>query len=434
MAARLIKNITLPLLYYIFYLCFITGFVFSFRVLSSISIGLIFLTNIITNKSFLASLFQKKAETFFIAGCVLCFLLQVISLAYTQNQQEGWIHIRLKSGLVITPLAVYCSGYINKATGKKLLFYFCIILAIASLYCLIATLFRYVQSGNSSLFFYHQLVSPLEQHAVYFSLFVFMAIVYLLESLREEINHTRKQYYIAFTIYFSIFLFLLSSKLVIAFFLIYLLYYFITVFKRNRQQLISVGLLFIVLLSGAVVLTTNNPIGNRFSELLKGNIAQVGQVQYTPADYFNGLQFRVLQWKLVPEILNENKAWLTGVGAGDAQDYLDRKYISKNMYTGDIQRNDHGFLGYNTHNQFLQSLLETGIMGLLVFLFTCFFLLKMLLQKKQAEAAFIISLLLVYSFIESVFETQYGIIIFTFLPLFIYLSDFGQSKKAVSSY
>jgi O-antigen ligase len=351
-------------------------------------------------------------------------MLQFASLIYTKNQQEGWEHIRLRSGLLLTPLAVYCSVYINNKTAKRLFLDFSIILGIAALYCFVIVFFRYQRSGDFSLFFYHQLVSPLKQHAVYFSIFVFIALVYLLESIREKDFLVNAAVYIGLAVYLSIFLFFLSSKLVIIFFIFFSLYTFIRGFKnRGRQKIISLCLLVFAVLSVSLVLTTQNPVGKRFSELLNGDVTIVGQRQYSPADYLNGLQFRILQWKLVPEILNENKAWFTGVGAGDAQSFIDKKYIEKNLYTGDPVRKDHGFLGYNTHNQFLQALLENGVIGLLVFIFVCFGLIRIVWQRREPGSVFIIFLLIAYSLIESVFETQFGIIIMTFFPLFLYFAD-----------
>jgi O-antigen ligase len=143
--------------------------------------------------------------------------------------------------------------------------------------------------------------------------------------------------------------------------------------------------------------------------------------RFNPGDYFNGLQFRLLQWEFVPGILHEKKAWLLGVSPGDAQNYLNQKYISKNMYIGTVERGDKGFIGYNTHDQFLESLLETGLIGSSIFLLICWSILKMAWKRKKAELSFITILLLVYSFSESVFESQYSLFIFLFFPLFFYL-------------
>jgi len=154
-----------------------------------------------------------------------------------------------------------------------------------------------------------------------------------------------------------------------------------------------------------LILFTRNPINNRFKEIMQTDFRLIEKEKFNPGIYFNGLKFRLLQWKFVSEILNEKKAWLAGISPGDAQDHLNQKYIVKDMYTGTVERGDKGFIGYNTHNQFLESLLQTGILGSLIFLLICGSLVKMAWQRKKAELSFVTMLLIIYSLSESVFET-----------------------------
>jgi len=141
----------------------------------------------------------------------------------------------------------------------------------------------------------------------------------------------------------------------------------------------------------------------------------------------------MLQWRFVPQILNEKNAWLTGVSVGDAQPLLDQKYISANMYIGEPAKDDKGFIGYNTHNEFLESLLQTGIPGLLAFMLIICSLIKMAWKRKKAELSFVTLLLLIYSFSESVFETQYSLLIFIFFPLFFYLETARKTAHNVQT-
>ena len=41
------------------------------------------------------------------------------------------------------------------------------------------------------------------------------------------------------------------------------------------------------------------------------------------------------------------------------------------MFIGGAPENKTGFLGYHTHNQFLQAVLETGVFGLAFFIIAC---------------------------------------------------------------
>jgi O-antigen ligase len=86
----------------------------------------------------------------------------------------------------------------------------------------------------------------------------------------------------------------------------------------------------------------------------------------------------------------------------------------------------HGYLGYNTHNQFLEALLQTGIIGLICFMAICFEMIRRAVERKSRVLTALVLLLLAYTFNESVFETQYGLVLFTFFPLFFY---FGQKES-----
>lgn len=418
------KKEVVSLIIYALYLVFLASLVLSFRAVSSLSIVAIFLVEIIINKSAFSCLFQKNSKNLFLAGCFFFFLLQGMALFYTHNTQEGWSNIRIKTGLLITPLAICVSSFNTSITKKKLLFHYCLVLAAASFYCLCISIIHYFKFQDTAHFFYHSLVMPLNQHAVYFSLLVIVGLVFLLENITEAVPSYSRSFQIFLIAYLSGFLLLLSSKLVIFFFIVYLAFWFIRLLQNNRmKKLVTAAFLTFSVLIITLVFATRNPISNRFYEIAEGGIKLVTQDSFKKGDYFNGLQFRLLQWKFVDEILTENKRWMIGVSPGDAQSLLNKKYLSKNMYSGEPSRGDRGYLVYNTHNQFLQTVLQNGIIGLLVLLTICFSLLKMVSQNKSWYAGFIIVLLLAWLFTEAAFETQYGIMIFTFFPLFIYTGE-----------
>ncbi len=414
------KSNTLSILNQFLYLLFFTGLIFSFRAVSSISTGLILLTGIFFNKQQTGSFIPENLKKPFIACCIIYFLFQFTSLFNSHNLAEDWRQIQLKTGLLFIPLAVCCCAYINSTTRRKLLAFYSILLAAAGLYCLSMAFIHYINTADSTHFFYHPLVSPLKQHAVYFSLLVFVDLLFLMETVKTREWLFNRVLHLILVSFFSLLLILLSSKLVIFFYGVYLLYYFLTLSKRIKlKKPIFVGFILFLFVGISLLFMTSNPVSNRFKEIVQGDLAIVQQDNYQPADYFNGLQFRLLQWKLVPEILNENKSWWTGVGAGNAQLLLNKKYISRNMYHGKPGTDDIGYLIYNTHNQLLESLLKNGIPGAVLFLLICFALLQIAWRNKNNIVRFTILLLLFHAFTESVLETQYGILIFTFFPLFL---------------
>ena len=165
-----------------------------------------------------------------------------------------------------------------------------------------------------------------------------------------------------------------------------------------------------------ILVVTNNPVKKRFTDITNGATTLFQQQKFNAGVYFNGLQFRLLTWRFTSEILNEQKAWLPGVSAGDGQKLLRRKYIETGMYTGDGS-NSGGYLLYNCHNIYLQTTLESGLIGLVSLLsIIASFLFKLVKSKKRTALIFFLCML-VFGFTESYLSRQFGIVLFTFLPL-----------------
>lgn len=413
-----------PFLFF-FYLCFLAGMVCAFRAVSSISIGCILATSFIKNKTDTGSFFNPRLRNSYLAACSLFFVLQIAALLYSENLQDGLKHVQIKSALLFIPLSFFCCNYLNPSRFIKLMKSWVAMLFITITWCLITAFIEYqFHQAPVTVFFYHQLVTSLGHHAVQFSIIIFAALIYLLYIAGQGEYLFNKVIHAGIVAYFIGAILLLSSKLVILFLVVYLIYFLFTIIKKNTSVKFTIAIVTVAgILISSAILFTNNPVSRRFNDIMHGSITIVRQTRFSPENYFNGVQFRLLQWRFVKEIMQENNAWLTGVSPADAQTLLNKKYIATNMYTGQPGSADHGFLGYNTHNQFLESLLQTGIIGLLIFIFICFEMVRMAVRQKNSLLTAIVIMLLAYTFNESVFETQYGLVIFTFLPLFFTKSN-----------
>ena len=140
------------------YLAFLISLIISLRAVSSISAGLIVVAGFLKNKMDQRSFFGPNLKNYFLIFSGLFFLLQIISLPYTTNIHQGWSDIRLKSALIIIPLAVCCCDYIHEITRKKILKWYCLILFSACLFAIYHASRIYSASGNLSNFLYHSLV------------------------------------------------------------------------------------------------------------------------------------------------------------------------------------------------------------------------------------------------------------------------------------
>jgi O-antigen ligase len=298
--------------------------------------------------------------------------------------------------------------------------WYTLILFTASVIALIHAWQLYAHTGDTRYFFYHPLVNIYSGHAIQYSILVFIGILFLIEENTSHENIKNRQLVLFLLIYFTVFLFLLTSKMVIAIFLLYIVYLIICTNEFFRKLSYRMGAMVAILAVLIIIFTTNSPLRKRVSEEMQSNISFIEKNEFSPADYFNGIEFRLISWRFAYEILNENHAWLFGVSPGDAQDMLNAKYRKLNMFTGGLPGNRKGYLDYHTHNQFLQALLETGIPGLAAFMLICTGMIQLAKKSGNRSMTVLTILLLCYCFADAVLRTQYGIILFIFFPLFTF--------------
>lgn len=325
--------------------------------------------------------------------------------------------LEMKSALVLVPLAVSFTAHPGARSLKGLMKSYVLLLLAACLYCLLKAVMNWIHNGDESVFFYHALVRPLNQHAVFFSFLLFFSFLYIMEYGTGIDWLPRKQPDWILAAFFSLMLILLASKLILLCWLLTIFYYFLKG-KTGRKKTGCLLATFVFLL---LIALSKNPVSNRFREIIQTSRASLDREQFSEADYLNGLQFRYLQWKLVPKILTAEQSWPTGLGEEKGKSALQQQFIKLHLYQGQPGSADQGYLAYNTHNQFLQSLLTGGLVAMLLFGLICGSLLYLTARVKKPLVTIIVISLLLFSVTESCFETQYGLLFFTFLPLYAFI-------------
>ena len=127
---------------------------------------------------------------------------------------------------------------------------------------------------------------------------------------------------------------------------------------------------------------------------------------------------RIAIWHSASIVISEN--WLTGTGTGDVKDELRKEYNNEKIVVA-IKEN------LNAHNQFLQTFAALGIIG---FLTLCTTLCIPLLQSWKMGNYLFVSffLILIANFcVESMLETQAGVVFYAFFnSLFL----FSEKEKS----
>jgi O-antigen ligase len=399
---------------------------FSIRFLNSISIALLPLAILIhpRRKQLMGAAFRHPV---FISFLVF-FLFQLSGWFYTSDVKQHMREMEIRTGMLVYPFFFCAISNLDDRIHCRLMWLFSLSLSIVCAVCLFYASWQYSRQSDASVFFYHDLVSLFHHHAVFFSFFLFYCIIYWLETgLKKGVNPRQKKWIAVMVLFFMAMMVLLSSKLVLILILLYGVFFMGRHFYKGRKRwILPVFLSFIALLIALLALT-ENPVKKRFADITTGSTDLFRQETFSPEIYFNGVQFRLLTWRFTGEILDQKNAWLSGVSAGDAQHELNRRYAETKMYLGDGSGSG-GFRGFDCHNVYLQTLLESGVLGLILFLIACGFLLAQAIKNSNVHALVFLLALLIFGFSETVLSTQYALQLFLFFPL-LAMSREGLKSK-----
>ena len=134
----------------------------------------------------------------------------------------------------------------------------------------------------------------------------------------------------------------------------------------------------------------------------------------------DGTAVRILIWKESLNIIKDN--FLFGVTPGDENDVLCKAY-SSNQLTGALEKQ------LNTHNQFLQTLLGTGLIGFVLLCVMTFGALVEGFMKRNYLLVLLIILSILNFLVESMLQAQSGFMFFVFFLVFFL--QYNLSKLSV---
>jgi len=428
-----IMNRWLQRLYFLTFVAVLFTTVFSWLNLNSIFIiSLVVLRLLYQPVTSIKAAFANKLFLAYFAF----FLVEAAGLLHTHNTGAE-TNIIFKDSTLIAIAFVFCAGSFTGGRDEvRLVSVYILIVFLASVYCLAIAFGHYVHNGDPTVFFYHSLTRPISQNAIFYSVFVLFGQIFLLSPNGGLLaglpaGGLRKALRAFLIVFFLLMIVLLNSKLILVITLIVLALSFTRKFsfRKNKWPVITAAVVVLLLL-GAFILT-DNPIRRRYQELTYANLNLIKREKFSPELYFNAIELRLLEWRFAKEILNEKHAWLFGVSPGDSQNLLDNKYITTNMYIGNPDEGPHrkvrGFIGYNFHNQYLETLVRDGWIGLFVLVVLFGLLIRQAVRLRTPEPFYIVSTLILLFIPEAPLTMQHGIFLFCFFPL---LAPYGRLLPA----
>lgn len=345
-------------------------------------------------------------KTKFLAFAVLAdfYLLHIIGMFYSTNLEYGYFDLEVKLSLFLVPLLIYVRS--DFYSDKLILFFKSLTLGLVFSFFinLIFAYLAYAEDGSRLNFYYSKLSSQI--HPSYMALYVSLALLGMVYYYKKSPLFANRKFPLVVQIFvfliLLIYLFLLSSKAgIIAFSVAFVMYAAIRLIKRMKLIKVIIVSAFLLVLPILIVSKIPN-VNMRFKEI--SMVLKNPEKSNIDSQYGSLVRMAIIKagWDLSVD----NLPW--GVGTGDVKDVI----IDYHQHKGSTKILSKYL---NAHNQFAQSTIALGVLGILFLLL--FFVLGFIFairQKKLLLFVFMIMLGIHFLF-ESMFETQAGVI---FIVLF----------------
>lgn len=385
--------------------------------INSISLSLLVIATIITFKKE-----HLKIDVYLLLPILLYFLM-LISTFWSIDADGTLKALSKELPLLLIPFCFLLFRSFSPEQKQKIIKYYSYGILLFTIFYFVKAIIRFLLTKDPSVFFYHELVTK-DVNAIHVSVYVAMAFFYFFTKAVKSVFDI-----IAIGL-LLVMVFLLSSKNIIVVFIGLIVCYHLFYSKTSQKMRLKNLVLFIVFLFSLTFVgkikerfqqeyetmmtdsSVNDVISKGSEKVYNVSIKQAWtNTTFKPNDYFPGTAFRVYQFRIFLEMLQEDPIFFTGYGLNASYPKIEAKGIQYNLYLGDVEQE--GYQTKNFHNQYVQNFAELGIFGLLLLLAMLFVNLKNALKTKDfmhiSFAILMISLFLTESFLWR----QRGVMFFT---------------------
>ncbi|MFT3825559.1 MAG: O-antigen ligase family protein [Chitinophagaceae bacterium] len=344
----------------------------------------------------------------------LFFLWITLTMFWDSSGHVTIKNIEGYATLLFIPMVLAASCSIPYKVVMRTCFSLFIATLLISLICLAKAWMEYRVTGDSRVFYYHYLSHQMGLNAVYLAAYCLAGLVWLLyfKFIDKAGLRLNKWLCVLIAIYLCIFIFMLSSKLAISLLAVSLIILFCYIgYQRGRIRTAIFTLLLLISVSAVVVYNMS---------YLRWRISVTRLKTYGgTADDQNGLAARLLMWSSAWELIKERPVQGYGVN-GSKQQLLD-KYREKDFKLGLQEK-------YNCHNQYLDSFLVGGVIGLGLLLAIIITTTVEALRYRNLLLLMILLQFVSMSVVEVTLGVQKGIVFYFFFIFLFYYHGPGNMK------
>ena len=343
----------------------------------------------------------NKVSVFFI----LLYLVYLIGVFFTNNITQSIVYLENKLSFILFPFLL--SFRPTRPIKLNLIFMGFILGTLTiTLMGITNAINCYLSSEGGRTCFFTTSISPYH-HPTYLSVYLITSIGMSINGFKEKWRFYNLKWIIPFII-FSIFMHGLLLSLSGILFLFSVIAIIIIYWIKIKLSKVIFYLSIIVLpLSCYFAITTIPQIEGEwynakyyFDEYLKSPSEFVKTRIYP----MSGTEVRISMWTASSQIFYN---YPFGVGTGNVDEYLSKELIKLNQIDLSKQM-------YNPHNQFLQTGVEIGVIGLMILLLIIFYSIYLSFKLRDWILLLITTNLLFNSLFESMLQRQSGIVFYSF--------------------
>lgn len=334
------------------------------------------------------------------------FLLYLIGMTYSSNLHFGWKDIEAKLSFVIFPLIFLLMRYKNiKINTQFVLMFFILGCFFSTILNIFEGLTCYLSTKNTSCFLSSKLTYNLHVNhiSIYYGAAI-LALIYL--RIPRWIKTVSILWFLLFIVAF------LSLGAYIALFIGFVFFVFL---KRKQIKHFWKKIIPIALLTSIIGVTFYYEFSNNYEQMYK-DINSKEELYVRANTYSESLLTRIVVWDVAfYELMNHP----FGVGTGDVKDQLIAHYKEKGLTKMERQK-------LNPHNQYLQTGVSIGLLGIFALLSLFIFTIKKSFKENNTVLYVFAVVVMINMLFESFLEIQAGIV---FTTLFLYLFDLFNSQN-----
>ena len=369
----------------------------------------------------------KPYRKLFFLSFLMLFAWTAISLGYTENIDFGLKNLEGKLSLLAFPIVLF-NFQLKRKEVWNILKAFVISISLSTAYLLLRSFLNYNDEGYWLT--YHDFVREFGGHAVFYSYYLFITIVLSIYILLNQKNTGWQKWAFILAIVISLIglLFCASKNVTVVSIFFGAAILLRRYFKRGitlRESLMAMGL---AVLLGFLAMQLQ-PVKNRMAELFSGSgmegyekVKRGEKVVHDDINRFNGTSVRMTFWYIgISEVLREERV-LIGLSPGDRRDQINQRYEE----VGLLQF----YKDYNLHNQFIQTFVELGLIGLLIYLLLQYAIVAFAVKNGNSLLLIFILATLIFQMTESVLERNKGIVFFVFFLCFLQqINQLGDESR-----